>query len=188
MSDFLAVLAIDPGATSGYAVLTIEPNPEILIKGTYRFGKTNDTPSWIVRDILRKMGSERDYFKIILAVIEDQYLDTTSKRNPDTLKKVARNSGRWEEACSDSSLSVEYVMASTWQARELGLSGVKREIVKRAAKGKAEGIWKQNFTADAADAALLGRYAAIQLHTGNPVRPVAKGKKCKTQRRSIRRN
>jgi Holliday junction resolvasome RuvABC endonuclease subunit len=157
------VIGIDPGATSGWAVLTVELSPKLLIsdmmtwpkKGTKKDVPAN-TPSGIVAciiDVMRRFGHT-----VAGAAIEDQYL----ARNPDSMKKLARNGGRWEEACRCAGIPVEWVNTAVWQSKELGTSKITSAEVKRRCIVKAKGLWGQKLNEHESDAAMIGRYFAIR--------------------------
>ena len=145
-----AILAIDPGATSGLAVISVSIHPELLHSETIRVKDID--PCAVIKCLCFD-------FKIEAAVIEDQYCH----RNVDTLKKLVRNAGWWEQACRCNGMEVTYVMATSWQSSELG-RGMKRAQLKNAAKLKAKALWKTDLKSDAADAAMLGRYFAMRTH------------------------
>jgi len=158
------VIGIDPGATSGWAVLTVEGNPNLLLGDSITWPKAGtkkdlsaNTPSSVVKSLVESM---RQFgHTVVGAAIEDQFL----KLNVNTMKKIARNSGRWEEACRSQDIPVVWVNPATWQAKELGSSRIDSAEVKRRCARKVVGIWNQRLKQDAADAAIIGRYHAIRL-------------------------
>lgn len=157
-----AVLAIDPGAVSGWALLTVGPSPQPVLTGTLHVTKPAkhqpETPSALVRLVAEEAAVR--CITIVRAVIEDQYLD----KNPDTLKKLARSAGRWEEALVAAGLPVEYLAASAWQSRELGMRGARREVLRRAADAKAFGMWQLEGPEHLIDAALIARCVAVTMY------------------------
>ena len=164
-----AVLGIDPGSEPGLALLTVEPSPTPVLTRRFHFPKPPlgqlPSPTELVACLL--VDAERAGVQVAKAVIEDQYLD----KNPDTLKKLARNAGRWEEACVANGLPVEYLPAVTWQAKELGGGrGKGREQIKRlaVAKAKSLGVDGDEHTADAT---LISRCAAIMMYYRSGRRP-----------------
>lgn len=148
-----AVLSIDPGEMSGLAVVTAEAAPKLL-KCICAMPHKERAP--FVDGFIGNFLEE----ELSVAVIEDQYLGV----NPDSMKKLARNSGRWQEACIANGLEVRFVMPSVWQSSELGRG--KREQLKKMAVEKCRGLWKVDLESDAADAALLGRYVALKMFYG----------------------
>lgn len=158
------VIGIDPGATSGWAALTVDPNPDLILFDSIAWPKPGtkkdlpaNTPCAIVDalvDTLSRFGHT-----IIGAAIEDQYLS----RNPDSMKKLARNGGRWEEACRRIGIPVEWINTQKWQSAELGTARIDSDEVKRRCSMKTRGLWNRKVGKHAADAALIGRYYAIRL-------------------------
>lgn len=157
-----AILAIDPGATSGWAVVLVGSSPKLVWSGTFHFCTTPKgqpvSPTELVTYLSREARAHG--YPIQRAAIEDQYLD----KNPNTLKKLARSAGRWEEACAVAQVPCEYVAASTWQSRELGLRGARRDALRRAADAKAYGLWSLEGTEHQIDAALIGRCVAVTVY------------------------
>jgi len=155
------VLAIDPGAVSGWALLTVGPSPEPILRGIFRFTKPpkgqHDSPSALVRSLLEEAAVR--CMHIDRCVIEDQYLG----ENPDSMKKLARNAGRWEEAARVAGLRVEYVFPSTWQSAELGMRGATSDVLRRAADAKAFGLWKLEAPEHVIDACFIGRFVAVKM-------------------------
>ena len=158
-----ALIAIDPGARSGYAVLTIESSPRLLFADTANLKRYNDdnSPSRIVELAMDKTINEHGY-SLVSAAIEDQFVG----KNFATAIKIGRNSGRWEEACRRLHMDVIFIKPASWQHAQLhGLlppgRAVKSVARKRAASQFVRIAYKQELPQDAADAACMGRYAAI---------------------------
>lgn len=145
-----ALLAIDPGATSGLAVLTLEPRPRLLHSETHKFTKAPETPSQVVSRLLAA-------HPITSAVVEDQY----QEKNVQSLKKLARISGRWEEACKVAGLQVVFIYPSTWQSKVLKGVARKRAELKQAARMVAASEVGRLLPENEADAFLIGRYVAV---------------------------
>jgi len=162
MGPVEVILAIDPGAVSGWAIVSVGPSPEHVRSGTFHFTKSPKGQPVSPTELVTYLCAEanRDGHTILRAAIEDQYLD----KNVNTLKKLARNGGRWEEACEAAGIPVEYVAASTWQSRELCMPGAKRDVLRRAADAKAFGIWQLEGPEHRIDAALIGRYVAVTMY------------------------
>ncbi len=157
------VIAIDPGATSGWAGLTVDPNPDLILFDSMEMPKSGTpkdtlarTPSFIAASIVETLSSFGH--SIVVVAIEDQYLS----KNPDSMKKLCRNAGRWEEAWRRLGYPVEWVVAQTWQSAELGTSRIDSAEVKRRCAMKVLGVWRKKVGKHAADAALIGRYVAIR--------------------------
>lgn len=186
-----ALLSIDSAKHSGWAVVTIEAQPRLLLWDEFTFpGKRKKVSANTATSVVKAVTvaiSERTEFDLALAVIEDQYLDQGVKRNVDTLKKMARTSGRWEEACLAHGIPVAFLLATTWQSAELGLRKASREMLKAVAISKASAIFGEKLPGDAADAALMGRYAAIEFFWNGRVDNKGVKKSSGGSRRTARR-
>lgn len=157
-------MGIDPGATSGWAAVTVEHNPALLLFDAMVMPKPGapkdippNTPSAVAEGIVeqfRRLGHT-----IVAVAIEDQYLS----KNPDSMKKLSRNAGRWEEAWRRLGFPVVWVNAQVWQSAELGTSRIDSAEVKRRCAMKVLGLWRKKVGAHSADAALIARYHAILL-------------------------
>lgn len=158
------VVAIDPGATSGWAVVTVEPNPKLLASDSMTWPKAGtkkdvpaNTPSAVAEELV---GTLHRFGHVVVAVaIEDQYLS----RNPDSMKKLSRNGGRWEEAWRRLGIPVEWVNTQKWQSAELGTCRIDSTEVKRRCAMKVLGLWNQRLSEHATDAAIIARYHAVRL-------------------------
>lgn len=143
-------------------MLGLGPSPAPVMTGVLHVAKPGrhefPSPSALVRSLC-EAAAERSIV-LVRAGIEDQYLG----KNVDTLKKLARNAGRWEEALVAAGIQVEYVPASTWQSKELGLRGAGREVLRRAADAKAFGLWQLEGPEHLIDAALIARYIAVTMY------------------------
>lgn len=158
-----AVIAIDPGDPSGWAAASIGPDPSLLLSGIYKFAHPTKgqqrTPSALVRFLLHWAATAA--VTIAQVGIEDQYLG----ENPNSLKKLARNGGRWEEAFVEASITpVKFIPPSTWQSKELRMGNAKSAILRRAADGKAYGLWRLEGSEHEVDAALIARYMGITMY------------------------
>ena len=157
------VIGIDPGATSGWGALTVEGVPDLLLHDRRTWPKPGtkkdtpkNTPSGVVDELIEMLG--RLGHTVVGAAIEDQFL----KKNPDSMKKLARNGGRWEEAFRSRGIPVEWINAQTWQTRELGSCKIDTAEVKRRCMQKARGIWNKRLRQDEADACIIGRFHAVR--------------------------
>lgn len=158
------VIGIDPGATSGWAGVTISHNPALVLTNHLEMPKPgtkkdtpSNTPSAIVESLvegLRQLGHT-----VVAVAIEDQYLS----KNPDSMKKLSRNSGRWEEAWRRLGYPVEWVNTQTWQSAELGTHRIDSAEVKRRCAMKVLGMWRTKVVSHESDAALIARYVAIRI-------------------------
>ena len=149
---------------SGWGALTVTHNPDLLWHGYKKWPKPgtksdspNNTPTAIIETLIT-MASRLGH-TIVGAAIEDQYLSV----NPDSMKKLSRNGGRWEEAFRSKGIPVVWVNTQTWQTRELGTCRIASKEVKRRCMAKARGLWNKNLKSDEADAAIIGRFYAVRL-------------------------
>ena len=160
------LLAIDPGQVSGWAVLTIEASPKLISTGKVDF--TRPLP-WDEGDP-RIVKSASDVFVRIRVctqgdtmAIEDQYLDRGAKENVDTLKKLARNAGRWAEAAAHRGMRVRWIPPITWITKELG-KGLRRQQIEILARQKVDTLYGADNRSEHENAAvLIGRYAATEI-------------------------
>lgn len=157
-----SLIAIDPGAKSACALLTVEANPRLVLHN--RWNATNPLASQLCTptDVIRYLVAASQAHRMVVgyAVIEDQYV---AKNNFSAIS-LARNSGRWFEACAQNGLRATFIKPSSWQSAELAhIRGTgKRKSLKAATKAKAKALFGQDLCSDTADAAMLGRYAAIR--------------------------
>jgi len=143
------LISIDPGATSGVAVLTIEAQPKLRYCGHFKM------ESNVFIDCIRELC---EIFTVTKAVIEDQYLN----KNVNTVKKLSRIVGRWQESLIREGLEPIEIYPQTWQSKELGTTKATRTVRKKIAQDKAQHLFGRILTQDESDASLLGRYAAIE--------------------------
>ena len=121
------IIGIDPGSRSGWAVVTVDPNPKLLLHDAVQWPKPGtkkdlaaNTPHAVVGNVIESVG--RFDHTIVCAAIEDHFLGL----NVNTLKKLARNGGRWEEAFRSRGIPVVWVNPQTWQTAELGTAKAQR--------------------------------------------------------------
>jgi hypothetical protein len=141
------IIGIDPGTTSGLALVEVARKPVLV----WAWARKNAHPTSEIRRL--PAGTK--------AVMEDQYIDVT-KRGGSSVISLARWAGRWLEALDVLGIPVELVAASTWQAAMLrGMrAGRDRAAVKRAAVEVCKLRWGVKLTQDAADAALIAAWGA----------------------------
>jgi len=182
MSGKAVVIAVDPGAKSGYAILTVEPSPRLLYFGVVKAKETS--VSRVLGDVIATLVREHpDVTRIERGVIEDQFLGfakpkvvngrpvKTNTAIPQSMKKVARVAGRWQEAFMSHDIPYvegdDDVHPQSWQSRELGTGSKKgRDALKKQCAEKVKGVFGlKSIPQDAADAVLIGRYRAIELAT-----------------------
>lgn len=161
------VVGIDPGATSGWAVVTVSPGPALVLFDSLAWpkpGERNDTPARTPSAIAESVSETltQTGHTIVAVAIEDQYLS----RNPDSMKKLARNAGRWEESWRRLGFRVEWINTQKWQSAELGTARIDSDEVKRRCARKVLGLWRKEVGKHAADAALIARYLAVKIAYG----------------------
>ncbi len=161
-----AVLGIDPGNTSGWAVVTVERVPRLVMHGIYKLRGASRrqaaaqavTPTQHIGSIVDELSGE---VRLEHAVIEDQY---SSPKNLRSGIKIGRSSGRWVEACAAHGLEASFIEASKWQHRILKklLSGrtATSKQRKRAAQTLVKLRWQIELPPDSADAACMALYEA----------------------------
>ena len=165
----VAVFAVDPGNTSGWAVLNVGPDPTLAYFGGINFTLKREQRSacMVLGEMVhvwRNKGWNFGQFPVLVA-IEDQFLKKGPKRNVDTLKKLSRNSGRWQDAACHHGLEVIFVNPSTWITAELG-RGLRSAQVEKLARQKVQTLYGhqvgRKLTEHECCAILIGRYQAIQ--------------------------
>jgi hypothetical protein len=163
------IFAVDPGVVSGWAVMTVEANPGILRHNSVNFHSKKDLYSAhrVVETICYERWGQKESqcAEPYLVPIEGQYLDEkkkNSRRNIDSLIKLSRNAGRWEEAACAHGLSYEYIQPSVWITKELG-HGLQRDQIAAMAKQKCEALYRlKGLSEHEYCAILIGRYVAIR--------------------------
>ncbi len=144
--NFPCVVVIDPGIKSGYAIWS---------------GSNRKPTEYGVTGI----GEGRHIFKILfgLLLIEDQYYGSfTNKKtgasygNPQTLKSLAINVGRWTERGNANGYEIETVHPKTWQSA-IGAVGRRPEIKKCSSLYAKILTGDDKISQDAADAIALGQ-------------------------------
>lgn len=146
------VLTIDPGQRSGISIVTWGFNPALLFHAAYDFKKQTETPSSLISRLV-------EAHNVGYAGIEDQYLG----KNVDSLKKLSRTSGRWEEACAVQGIEVEFINTKTWESQVLKGLGKVHDQVKKAAEMVAKARSGISLKTDEADAFCIGIYYSTKL-------------------------
>jgi Holliday junction resolvasome RuvABC endonuclease subunit len=151
----IIVLGIDSAISKcGWAVVERDGGHERLVA----HGVLVAVDGEVVGDFAGRMAHGQ---RIDVVVIEDAYLDT----NVDTVKKLSRLVGRWQQAFETLGLETTLVMGSVWQRQILsGLIGLTspREARKKAAKLWARATFHEALGEDEADAAGLATWGARQ--------------------------
>lgn len=158
------IFAVDPGVVSGWAVMTVEAEPQIDgIPDKLNFTHKSLDLKRIPSEVLLPKSIMANSFGIkMLVAIEGQYLDEGKRKNVDSLIKLARKAGRWEEAACAHGLSYEYIQPSVWITAELG-HGLQRDQIAVLAKQKCEALYRLNGLSEHEYCAILiGRYVAIR--------------------------
>lgn len=147
-----SILAIDPGSrVSGIIVLSFSVRPKLLANIKYTFASITSCPTDLVHNLNLEFGIRN-------AFIEDQFM----QKNVDSLKKLSRNAGRWQEACAFCKIPVEWVNAKTWQSKILKkLGGNNRAGLKKAAQFVAQVDTGVKLSSDCADAYCIGKYGIL---------------------------
>lgn len=154
-----AVLAFDPGATTGWARLTRS-------HGYMGGSLTRDGKPFLqtVDDLLTGMFVLGGSTEPRLVVVEDVFLyqpkdaDGKARSNPKTLSAMARNVGAIIALATLRGLPVWRVLATSWQSKLLGK--IRREQGKKLSVAKARALFGASISSDhQADAALLALYA-----------------------------
>jgi len=161
------VLGIDPGATSGWALVTVAPNPVLATFGKTRLDK-GEVPTRAMT-VMSEMGPEhiglpRSSY-VAAMVIESQFVALNIK----TAIRLAQYAGRWEEACLATfpDIPVQWVKPNEWQtamlAGAMGGGRAKRAQRKAAAISVCLARWKVKLETDVADAALIAAFVAERM-------------------------
>lgn len=161
------VIGVDPGAHSAAALLTVCADPAVI--AVHVFNSAAKNPKFphltaVIRELLSVAAVTGH--ALIGAWIEGQFVG----ENAASALSLARSAGRWQEACAATGVTAYIVEPSTWQSKEL--QGWRRAgtTTKAAAIQRCAGIWRLNLVEHAADAALIGRWAAIEAWQENTMR------------------
>jgi Holliday junction resolvasome RuvABC endonuclease subunit len=168
----IAVLGVDPGATTGWALVTCEEAGGAV--SLERWGKgINRDGDWVyqlVKGTVDRSIWVHDGADLWLAV-EKQYIPGYERDKKVQIAKsisalkVAVHRGRWLGAAEAHGLSVQEVHPKSWQAAELGAVKTKRAQIKALALQKASALWPElqglkKSEDHIAEAALIARYWA----------------------------
>jgi len=177
-----AIFAVDPGAKSGYAVVTCELSPRLLYFGVVKAKETSVTG--LVEGVLKCMAKDFPGVEIERGVIEDQYLGVVKRRKkgakageeertmiPQSMKKVARVAGRWQEAFLRNGIPYreddDDIHPQSWQSKELGTGSRKgRDVLRQQCAAKVAGLYgggRVKIPENADSAVLIARYRAIEV-------------------------
>ncbi len=98
----LAFLAIDPGATSGWALFD-------SARRLTACGLGVETPS------SQFLNSKNGVFDLAEVIIECEQLHGRSEQNPNSILLMARNAGEWFGRCSEYCENVRYIRVADWK-------------------------------------------------------------------------
>jgi Holliday junction resolvasome RuvABC endonuclease subunit len=152
------VLGIDPGKSSGWALVTAESRPELCEHGRVRLDK-GETPTFALEKIHDTMAGD-----LVAVVIESQFVALNIK----TAIRLAQYAGRWEEAVAAvfPDLTVEWVKPNEWQSSMLkgfAAGNAKRDERKAASVTVCRVRWKKELDVDVADSALIAAWQAEKI-------------------------
>ena len=152
------IFSVDPGHVAGWAGIAVSSRVPLIGYGGINFNlKRSETATQRLKRFTDECKGES-----IAVAIEGQYLGI----NPDSLIKLCRKAGRWEEAADNCGLPWEYVNPSTWITAELG-RGLRSDQIEKLAPQKvyalyARQIGGRKISEHECCAVLIGRYVAIR--------------------------
>lgn len=154
------VLGVDPGAVSGWALVTIQASPRLVSFGKIEFTKPRRgefrTASQCVQWALSRPNT------VELVAIESQYLDRDPKRIASMIK-LCRSAGRWIEAAEEGGLIHWEINPSKWQSATLG-ARFTRDQLKKISRAVCAQRFGVNISHNISDAVLIATYAAVELY------------------------
>ncbi len=146
------ILAIDVGATTGWAIL--HASSGFMQKGSFKAGCVGPIFCF---DLGYRFDELRRLQGLRLVVIEDVFLHSDPKKsNPQTMAHLAYYVGAVLHHCALHDHPAIRVKPSSWQSKLLGK--IRRDQGKRLSVLRAQQEWKVPFTEHEADAALMGLY------------------------------
>jgi len=174
-----AILGIDPGVKSGWAVVTYERQPRLLGYGTHVLPDAAEDVTPVRMETGRieraRVLASVEGGRVIGAFIEDQYVGVNFRSS----LKTPRRAGRWELACQLAGIHPQWIMPATWQEatlhRFMQRGRAKRTERKRAAQQYCEAIFGVHLTQDEADAAVLAAYGAMVIRMTEACRRASHG-------------
>lgn len=157
------IFAVDPGNVAGWAYIPVDADPKPKEIGKTEFSKSPlISAAGCIEFFCTLSINNPEYERHFHVVIEGQYLDEGSKRNIDSLIKLARKAGRWEEAACAHGLTYEYIQPSMWISAELGRR-LRHNQIAKLAKQKCEALYGVKGLSEHEHCAILiGRYVAIR--------------------------
>lgn len=144
-------IGIDPGQHSAWAI--VDERFALIDAGEVRYDLKRHE---LATTVVLRLSS---LYTLKMACLEDQYVG----ENKHSALSLARNAGRWMEACDHAGVPLVLVSASEWQSAELGLrSRASREERKGAAAARCRGLWRVQASEHVCDAALMARWLAVE--------------------------
>ena len=149
------LVGIDPGKTSGWAIVTVALSPRLKAYGQEVID-FDSTCTAVLRGALEAARVGR-----CVVAIEEQFIGV-NKRSGIVL---SQNAGRWIEAAAELGCTPTMVNPTTWHAAELGFTSPSAAL-KKAAIGKVKGLYRVVVPDHTADAILIARWCAISVFSG----------------------
>ncbi len=148
-------LGIDPGASSGWALVTVAARPALISSGRVRLDR-GETPTFALQAVLASAPSA-----VAHVAIESQFV----AKNIRTSLRLAQSAGRWEEAAAAllPGVAIAWVSPAGWQAAVLrGIMGgqARRDERKASSAAACRMRWGKDLEGDVADAACIAAWAA----------------------------
>jgi Holliday junction resolvasome RuvABC endonuclease subunit len=175
------VIGVDPGAVSGWAIVTIGAKPLVDRCGKIEFAKPRRrefrTASEMVRWALAR-------YTVRLIAIEAQYFDANDPRKIASTIKLCRSAGRWEEAAEVYNIPHKWTNPATWQAAMLG-ARMRRDQLKIISQRVAAQRFGVAGPEHIADACHIGAYEATEIWIGMR-QPALKRRASKPRRKGAR--
>ena len=164
------ILAIDPGASSGYCLIHTG-SPVKYDWGVIRLKSKRAAQK------MRDLFGKAILVGVDVVVIEGPYPVRIPKRNKDgeveetvlgwrTMYGLGVSRGRWEQEAAAAGLRIVEVSPRTWQARTVGTGKRDQQIAKYKARAKHLTKSTKAVPADAAAAICIADWAMIQRRNG----------------------
>jgi Holliday junction resolvasome RuvABC endonuclease subunit len=154
------VLGVDPGAVSGWGLVTVEAAPRLVSFGKIEFAKPRRKEFRTASQCVRWALSTPN--EVALVAIEGQYLDRDPKRIASMIK-LCRSAGRWVEAAEDAGLKHWEINPTTWQSATLG-ARFTRDQLKKISRAVCAQRFGVNISHNISDAVLIATYAAVEIY------------------------
>ncbi len=155
-----AVLGVDPGSVSGWALMTIEASPRVIQCGKIEFRQPRRGEYRTASQCVQWALSTPNHVELV--AIESQYLDSNPKRIGSMIK-LCRSAGRWIEAAEEGGLIHWEINPNRWQSAMLGAK-FRRDQLKKICRAVCAQRFGVTAGSDISDAVLIGAYAAVELY------------------------